>query len=203
MLITAAEERKKGMTALYIDGEYAVSVDTVTLASMGFGTGSEISDEELYELLEKSKLNRAKEKALYLIEYRSRTKKEIYDKLLPLYGENAAQGAVDRLEELGLINDERFARDYAEQLITRKFYSRERAAFELFKKGINRELAEEVLDEFEMSPEDQIRSLLETKFARRLSNEKDRAKTVNSLRNMGFRWQDIRDIMSEFDDYDE
>ena len=44
MLITAAEERKKGMTALYIDGEYAVSVDTLTLAASGFRTGSEIDD---------------------------------------------------------------------------------------------------------------------------------------------------------------
>ena len=71
MLITAAEERKKGMTALYIDGEYAVSVDTVTLVSSGFRTGSEITDEELYELINASKVSRAKEKALYLIEYRA------------------------------------------------------------------------------------------------------------------------------------
>ena len=72
MLITAAEERKKGMTALYIDGEYAVSVDTVTLMSSGYKTGSEINDEQLYELIQMSKINRAKEKALYLIEYRAR-----------------------------------------------------------------------------------------------------------------------------------
>ena len=60
MLITAAEERKKGLTALYIDGEYAVSVDTVTLISSGKKAGSEISDEELYELIGNSRINRAK-----------------------------------------------------------------------------------------------------------------------------------------------
>ena len=41
----------------------------------------EITDEELYELIETSKYNRAKEKALYLIEYRSRTKRELYDNI--------------------------------------------------------------------------------------------------------------------------
>ena len=97
MLITAAEERKKGMTALYIDGEYAVSVDTLTLAASGFRTGSEIDGEELFELLEKSKISRAKEKALYLIEYHSRTRREIEEKLTPLFGEKASALAIERL----------------------------------------------------------------------------------------------------------
>ena len=199
MLITAAEERKKGMTALYIDGEYAVSVDTVTLASQGFRTGSEISDEELHDLLEASKVNRAKEKALYLIEYRSRTRKEIADKLIPLYGERAAESAIERLEELGLIDDEKYAREYAEQLIFRKKFSEKRAAFELLKKGIDKELAEEIIRELSPDPIEQITALLETKFARRLATEKDRARTVNSLRTMGYHWSDIREAMDSLE----
>jgi len=201
MLITAAEERKKGMTALYIDGEYAVSVDTITLAASGFKTGSEIDDDELFELLENSKISRAKEKALYLIEYRSRTRKEIEDKLIPLYGERASSLAIERLEELGLIDDEKFAREYAEQLISRKKFSRERAAFELFKKGIDRSLADEILDEIEPDPVEQITELLETKFSGKLENEKDRTRTINSLKAMGYRWSDIKEAMSEYIDY--
>ena len=197
MLITASEERKKGMTALYIDGEYAVSVDTVTFASSGFHTGSDITDDELYELLRASRISRAKEKALYLIEYRSRTRKELRDKLLPLFGEEAAEAAIERLEQLGLIDDEGFARDYAEQLIKRKLYSRERAAFEMMKKGIDKDIIEEVLDEMEPDPTEQIRQLLSTKYVRRLSNEKDRLRTVNALKAMGFRWSDIRECMEE------
>lgn len=198
MLITAAEERKKGLTALYIDGEYAVSVDTVTFASMGFKEGKDITDEELHELLRSSNIARAKEKALYLLEYRSRTRKEIYDKLIPLYGEDAADAAVERLEQLGLIDDESYARDYARSLIEVKHFSRERAGYELMKKGIDRELADEILDEMEPDPIDQIKALLETKYSRRLSNEKDIQKTVNSLRAMGFRWSDIKEALSGY-----
>lgn len=200
MLITAAEERKKGLTALYIDGEYAISVDTVTFASMGFKEGKEITDEELHELLQASNVARAKEKALYLLEYRSRTRKEIYDKLIPLYGEDAADAAVGRLEQLGLIDDESYARDYARSLIEQKHFSRERAQYELMKKGIDRELADEILDELEPDPVEQIRTLLETKYSRRLSNEKDIQRTINSLRAMGFRWGDIKEALSEYCD---
>ena len=203
MLITAAEERKKGMTALYIDGEYAVSVDTLTFASSGFKTGSEITDDELYELLEASKISRAKEKALYLMEYRSRTEKELRDKLVPLFGEAAADAAIERLSRLGLIDDRKYAREYAEQLILKKHFSRERAAFEMMKKGIDRDIADEALDETETEPGVQIRALLETKYSRCLGDEKGRNRAVNSLRAMGYRWYDIKEAMSEYCDDDE
>jgi len=200
MIITSTEERKKSLTALYIDGEYAVSVDTMTFLSTGKKIGSEITDEELYELIEMSKFNRAKEKALYLIEYRSRTKKELYDKLIVLFGESASERAIERFEELGLVDDEKYAREYAEVLLDKKGFSRQRTEFELMKKGIDKDVIEEILDELEPEPVEQIKKLLETKFARRLSNEKDLAKTVNSLKAMGYRWSDINDAMnSEWD----
>lgn len=202
MTITGIEERKKSMTALYIDGEYAVSVDTMTFLSTGKKVGSEITDDELYELIETSKYNRAKEKALYLIEYRSRTKKELYDKLVVLFGESASERAIERLEELGLINDEKYAREYAEVLLERKGFSRQRAEFELMKKGIDKDVIEEILDELEPEPVEQIKKLLQTKFARRLSNEKDLAKTVNSLKAMGYRWSDISEAIESTSELD-
>ncbi len=197
MKITSTEERRKSLTALYIDGEYAVSVDTMTFLSTGKKVGSEMTDEELYDLIETSKYNRAKEKALYLIEYRDRTKKELFDKLVVLFGESASKRAIERLEELGLINDEKYAREYAEVLLDRKGFSRQRAVFELMKKGIDKDVIEEILDELEPDPVEQIKKLLETKFARRLSNENDIAKTVNSLKAMGYRWSDINEAMNK------
>ena len=152
MLITAIEERKKGMSALFIDGEYAVSIDTVTLISSGKRTGSEITDEELYDLIELSKLNRAKEKAMYLLEYRQRSSREIEEKLLPLYGEKATEAAVERLTDLGLINDESFARDYARNLLEVKRFSGKRVLYEMMKKGIDKELAEEIIEEYDADP---------------------------------------------------
>ncbi len=200
MLITAAENRRKSMTALFIDGEYAVSVDTMTFMSCGKKVGSDITDDELYELIQNSNISRAKEKALYLIEYRSRTKKELMDKLVPLYGEEASELAVERLEEVGLINDEAFAREYAEGLIMKKNFSQERAAFEMRKKGIDREIIDEILDELSPDPTEQIKAVIEKKLYRFLSDEKGRTKIINSLKTMGYRWSDINDAMSEYYD---
>ncbi len=200
MFINAAEERKKGMTALYIDGEYAVSVDTVTWMSSGKKTGSDITDEELYELIHTSNVNRAKEKALYLIEYRFRSRKEIEDKLIPLFGEDASGQAIERLEQLGLIDDESFAREYARQLFENKHFSGMRVSYELVKKGIDRNLIDEIIEEMEPDPARQIEKLLRTKYARCLDDEKGRQRAINGLRAMGFNWYDIKDALSLYDD---
>ena len=195
MLITAAEERKKGLTALYIDGEYAVSVDSLTFAGSAFRVGAEITDEQLYELIRLSDVNRAKEKALYLIEYRPRSRKEVEDKLVPLFGEDASQSALSRLEELGLIDDEAFARRYARQLFENKHFPAKRVSFELMKKGIDRDIIDEIIEELEPDPCEQIEIIISKKYARCLDDEKGRQRAINGLRAMGFSWQDIKECI--------
>ena len=81
MEITAIEPRRKRLSQLYLDGEAAVKVDTETLLKAGWKPGMEISDEDLHQLLQESEARRAKEKALYLLEYRSHSKKELADKI--------------------------------------------------------------------------------------------------------------------------
>ena len=76
MLITAIEPRRKSLRALYLDGELAVNIDAQTLLSSRFQVGTEITDEELHELLAASDANRGKrKKALYLIAHRDHSKK--------------------------------------------------------------------------------------------------------------------------------
>ena len=81
MEITAIEPRRKGRSALFLDGEYAVSVDTETLIKSGYRAGQELTDEELYELLQRSEQRQANERALYLLEHRSHAKGELMEKL--------------------------------------------------------------------------------------------------------------------------
>ena len=95
--------RRKSLRALYLDGELAVNIDAQTLLSSRFQVGTEITDEELHELLAASDANRAKEKALYLIAHRDHSKKELVDKIRRTASQEAAEKAADRMEEIGLI----------------------------------------------------------------------------------------------------
>ena len=114
MKITEIRPRRKRLSALYIDGEFAVSLDTQTLIENRFDVGSEIDDEDLQEIIKLSNERRAKDKALWLLSYREHSKKELEEKIRRTADEDSAQKAVDRMEELGLVDDERFARHYSE-----------------------------------------------------------------------------------------
>ena len=81
MLITAIEPRRKAMSALYIDGEFVMNLDTRTLIENRFDVGREIDDDDLHEIINLSNERRAKEKALWLISYRDHSKKELEEKV--------------------------------------------------------------------------------------------------------------------------
>jgi regulatory protein len=202
MLITAIEPRRKAMSALYIDGEYVMNLDTQTLIENRFDVGREIDDEDLHEIIKLSNERRAKEKALWLISYRDHSKKELADKIKRTCDEQSAQKAVERLEELGLVNDASFAKRYAEQLIFGKHMSKKAACFELAKKGIDRELADEVLEEITVDASEQIRAVIDRKY-RNLADEKTKRRAVAALQRLGYRWDDIRQVLEEYteDDY--
>ena len=51
MKITDIRPRRKGLSAVYIDGEYALSLDTQTLLEHRIDIGREFDDEELDCLL--------------------------------------------------------------------------------------------------------------------------------------------------------
>lgn len=149
MKITDIAPRRHRLSQLYIDGEAAVKVDTETLLRRGIAIGDELDDEELHALLQASAKHRAEEKALYLLEHRAHSKKELENKITRAeFDREAARSAVEHMEELGLLNDEDYARRLANELFTRKKFGARRVKQELRQKGIDDALIAAVMDEF-------------------------------------------------------
>ena len=199
MQITAIEPRRKSLSALFLDGEFAMNIDSETLLKSGYKLGGDITDEELYELLQASDNRRANEKALYLLEHRNHSKKELVDKIRRTTSPQAAQAAAEHMQELGLVNDAVFAKDYAAELLGRKGFSASRAQHELLLKGIDKELAEEIIGELAPEPVEKIKEILARKYERVLGDEKGRRRAVNALQRLGYRYDDIRRALSDYD----
>lgn len=197
MLLTAIEPEKRGFSRVYLDGEFAMRLDTETLEANGVRPGMELNDEELRELIEKSDARRATEKALYLLEHRSHSKKELREKVARAAGREAAQMAADRMEELGLIDDEAFARSYAKELFERKRFGAARVKQELFRKGIDRDIIEQVLEEAreEADPRSAIQELLLRKYPAYREDERVRRRAFAALQRMGYRYEEIRSAL--------
>ena len=199
MKITAIEPRRKQMCALFIDGEYVMNLDAQTLIENRFDVGREIDDDELREIIDKSNERRAKEKALWLISYRSHSKKELFDKLKRSFDEASAQKTVDRMEELGLINDEEFAKLYARKLVNGKKMSVKAAEFELYRKGIDKITAEQVLGELEYDPQTQIIEFITKKY-KNINDEKIKRRAVAALQRKGYSWDEIKSALDRIID---
>ncbi len=200
MLITAVKPRRKGLSALFIDGEFAMNLDTQTLLENRFDVGREIDDEDLKEITELSNERRAKEKALWLISYRSHSKKELTDKIRRTCDNDSAEKAVERMEELGLVNDEEYARQYARKLLLQKKMTKRVAVFELSRKGIDKETAAAVLDEIDVDYKENIRDIIKKKY-RNISDEKTKRRAVAALQRLGYGWDDINAVLREYQDY--
>lgn len=203
MQITAIEPRRKGLSALFIDGEEAMKLDTEVILAHRFDVGREITDEELHACVLDSDMKRCKDKALWLISFRDHSRRELYDKLRRDYGEESCERALDRLEELGLVDDGRYARRYTADLINIKHLSERGVRQKLREKGIDRDLIDEVLSEVEVDEEEQIRSLIEKKYLRALDDEKGRRRCANALARLGFSYAGIKSAMSEYIDISE
>lgn len=192
MKITGIEPKRRGLSAVYIDGEYAMHLDTVTLLEKGINPGAQLNDEQLKVLIESCEARRAREKALNLISYRDHSKKELQTKIKRTCSPQAAEQAANRLEELGLINDEQFARRYARQLADIKKMAPRAIMQKLYEKGIERDLAEVILEETEIDTRQNAADVLSRKYPKAASDEKVKRRAVACLQRMGYSWSDIQ-----------
>lgn len=201
MTITDIRPRRKGLSQMYIDGEEAMKLDTFTLEANGITSGQQITDEELYELIQKSEAHRASEKALYLLEYRARSKKELIDKVSEVASKETAEQTANRMEEIGLIDDREFARTFVRQLFEFKKFGKRRVVQELRIKGIDQEIIDEVIEEYEDNPTEKIRNLLERKYKGFAEDEKIKRRAVAALQRYGYSFDEIKEGMNSFTEF--
>lgn len=198
MMLTAAEPRPKSLTALFIDGEFAVNLDTETFLKSGLHAGDDLTDERLHELIQAGEVRRAEQKAFYLLGFHAHSQKELEQKLSRSVSKETARQAAQRMAELGYVNDEEYARSLARGLFERKGFAAARVRQELMRRGIDRETAEQAAADAAPEPAEKIRQILERKYAGILGEEKGRRRAAAALQRMGYRWDDIRSVLKEF-----
>lgn len=203
MKITAKSGRKDKIH-IYIDGEYLLTVDEIFWFSCGLVSGDEINEEELTAFEEAAGSRRAFNSAMNSLDYRDHSEKEIRAKLLRKHDADYVDEAVEKLIELDLVNDERYAENYARELFERKKFGKMRIKSELRAKGISADIAnaavEELFEEEEPDNVQRIVDIIGKRYYNRMNDEVGRKKVFSALQRMGYSFSDIREAMSEFSD---
>ena len=123
--ITAVYETKRGRLALFVDGEFAFSLDPETFADADLHEEDEIESFRLEELRRQSDTRKAVDRALDILALRDHAAGELYQKLCRKFDPHSAAAAVAKAEELGLLNDADFARRRAAELMRKRKSRRE------------------------------------------------------------------------------
>ena len=177
--LTQIKETKKGRLALFLDGEFAFSLDEDTFAAAALHQDDELEDWQIEELRKKSETRRALDKAMDYLSLRDH-----------------AAG------ELGLLNDVSFARRRAAELL-RKRKSRREILNDLSAKGIDRDTAADVVEELFAETDDgespeleTARALVQRQYAAKLAAGK-RDQVAAALARRGFSHAVIREVLSD------
>lgn len=174
------------------DEEREVTVDAATFDQSLYRVDGTIDSEQLEELLSLSQKNRALSRALYYLSGRDYAAKELERKLSRSTEKETAAAVVERLSEVGLVNDREYARRLAAQLAQYRHYPRRRILQELYVKGIGREDAAAAMEDLESDDLEQALALIRKKYYNKLSDRVAREKTAAALARYGFDFDTVR-----------
>ena len=201
--ITAIEpqESKAHRYSIFVDGQFALGVDERVVISLGLEPGQPITADKLAQISAEEEARRAWEAATRLLEHRPRSRQELGRRLRQKDFADATIGRVlDRLEDLGLINDDDFARQLVRSLAGRRHLSK-RAIFDRLRRAqISRDIAEaamagELVDYDEAAQAKQVVD----KYLPRLAgadHEKQRRRLWGYLRRRGFSHSLISEVLA-------
>ena len=209
LIITAIMPRRKHLCGIKFSEEYIpegartdatglLALDSDYIEEIGLKEGQEYEYSDIERMVFESDKRRAKNKALWLISRRDYSSNEMLKKLSEEFSFEASQSAVAKMCELSFIDDRRYAKHLAEKLIDIKGFAPKSAKFEMMKKGIDRELAEEILMERDDDPRESVKMLIEEKYKKYLVDEKGTRKVINALLRKGFSYGDIRTALEPY-----
>lgn len=150
MKITKIEPQKRNRKrmSVYIDGAFAFGVDMEVAYVCGLKEGLEVDKEWIDAVVQKEELLRAQNYALNLLSFRARSEKEIAERMAQKgYEPFIIDKTIAYLKEQGYINDKAFAEAFIKDKLELNGHGRNRIRWELYKKGVSRELVDELLEE--------------------------------------------------------
>jgi regulatory protein len=200
MTVTKIADGRGKKKHIHIDDEYAFTLNEDFLFMTSLSVGAELTQDEVDKIKSDYDAFCAKHRAMDLLSRRSHSARELEGKLMRRTNKENARSAVQKMQELGLIDDESYARTYAEELWSRKWFARSRVRRELLSKGVDGEIADNVVDQLDGDERERLRTLIEKKYLSRMSDEKGRNSLFSLLVRLGYGYSDIRGVMNEFKD---
>lgn len=198
----SAQQRDDARMNIDIDGTFAFGLHVDIVLSHYLSVGTELSAEKIEQLQQEDEVKKAITAALNLLSFRPRASGELQRKLREKgYSAESAAAAIQRMLELGYLNDADFADRWIENRQEHKPRSRKLLQQELRQKGIDSDTIEEALADVEI---DEVADALE--LARKKANsmqgldQQTRHRRLSGfLGRRGYGYDVIRKVLEQID----
>lgn len=191
------QKKDKERINVYLNGEFAFGLSL--MAATNLSIGQVLKPDEVEALKAADEVERAKASAYRYLSYRPRSITELKRQLVNKgYKETTVDQVIDRLSELELIDDMAFARYWVEQRETFKPRGRRALRYELYQKGIDRQIVDMVVAEVDETVSAKKAARKKAKLWRELPEEQFYEKLGNYLKRRGFSYEIARSVTQEF-----
>lgn len=190
-------QKNKKRINIYLDGKFAFPLDADNFLKAGLKIGQRLSEKEIKRLRDEDVKGKLYDKVLKFLSYRPRSEKEIRDYLEKKGGNTEVIKKITRkLKRQKLVDDAAFAAWWIEQRLTFRPRGKKALRMELTQKGINRELAEEVINQMvdELALAEKVVQK-KVKAYRKLELLEFREKMTAFLARRGFSWETIKKVL--------
>ncbi|WP_024293520.1 regulatory protein RecX [Lacrimispora indolis] len=198
MIVTEIVPLDKRRSKIILEDDFTLVLYRGEIRRFGIEEGKPLSEETYQEILQEVLLKRARERVLYLLKSSDKTEQELRRKLKDGgYPKEAADYAINFLKEHRFINDQDYGRRYVEFNLERK--SERQIQYELQKKGLDKEVIQEILREQPVNEEAQIRAYVRKKCLKPEEMDfKERSRIMAALGRKGFSYDAISHVLGGF-----
>jgi regulatory protein len=199
------QKRDKERVNVYLDGKFAFSLNLMEAAQLR--KGQVLTEAEIEALQGDDTIIRAVNQAARFLSYRPRSVQEIRQNLAEKnIDETVIDTAIERLTEMGYVDDLAFARFWVENRSAFKPLSPQALRYELRQKGIADSTIREVLAEVDAEETAYRAALGRAQRLRGTTHRDFREKIAAFLQRRGFSYDDIHDttqrLLNELDAQD-
>ena len=184
---------------MFLDGKFAFGLDEEVAVRLGLEKGEDLTELKIKEILSQKAENEAKNIALKFLSFRRRTEKEIRDKLKGKgFDEKSIKSTIDKLKGYDLINDSEFATAWVKERLAYKPRGKKLLRQELWKKGIEKEIIDQVTEELCQDEDKSALELLQ-KIKKRYQNLEPkvaRRRMLSLLLRRGFSYEIAKNTLA-------
>ncbi|NMB81541.1 MAG: regulatory protein RecX [Ignavibacteria bacterium] len=200
-MIVSSLKKKNSSVELYFEDGNSIVVDYGVVVSNGIRKNDDLSQDKIEYLLNRSELKKIQNYAFRFLGIRNHSSLEIKLKLFKKkFPHDLVNEAVNDLLDRNILNDQQFAQQYLEEKTTKGKSGPGKIKSELIRKGISREILEELFAKADNTQTIETALKLAIKKQKSIKEKdfkKSKQKIFSFLHNKGFDSDIIANVLNK------